>query len=245
MIPRTLSSLWWRRYLRQNARPWDELENFPKLTPEEQRNDLGQRLLRQIKYFGTRADALPEWREAAHINDPAELLRIWPDLPILTKNNLRTRFPADEIEKRFQIRGRANCTGGSTGEPVHFFHDSEMMRSIPAAVTFSAIRMGWTPGMPMIILWGSERDVQKAHPLRNRWHGRFRNQLLVDGYNLSDETVERAYSGVRRGPVAVYGFTSMLEFVARRIVETGKRVPRGAVRVAWNGGETLFHEQSE
>jgi phenylacetate-CoA ligase len=245
MIPRALSSLWWRRYLRRNANSWSDLESFPHLPPDAQRKEIGERLLKQIHYFGSRADALPEWREAARINNAEDLLQIWPHLPILTKNDLRHRFPAAEIGRRFKIPGQSNCTGGSTGEPVHFFHDKEMLRSILATNTFSSVSMGWLPGMPTVIVWGSERDVKKQTTLRNRMHARLRNQFLVDSYTLSDETVERVCALIGRGPVAIYGFTSMLEFVARRVLETGQQIRPGMVRVAWNGGEMLFPEQSE
>lgn len=245
MVPQAISSLWWKRYLRRNATSWDDLDRFPQLRPDEQRKQLGERLLRQIRYFGARADALPEWREAARIDNPEDLWRIWPDLPVVAKDDLRNRFPAAEMGRRFGVPGRANCTGGSTGEPVHFFHDAEMIRRILAAVTFSAIRMGWVPGMPTIIVWGSERDVKKQTTFRNRVHGRLRNQFLVDGYNLSDLTVERVFSHIGNGPVAMFGFTSMLEFVARRALETMREIQPGAVRTAWNGGETLFSQQSE
>lgn len=245
MIPHTISRLWWDRYLRRNATSYADLDRFPQLRPDEQRKQLGERLLGQIRYFGLRADALPEWREAAEIADPGDLFRIWPELPVITKNDLRTRFPAQEIGRRFQIAGQANSTGGSTGEPVHFFHDAEMLRSIAAAVTFSAIRMGWFPGMPTIIVWGSERDIKKETTLRNRVHGLLRNEILVDGYHLSDETVDRVCKHMVKGPVAIYGFTSMLEFIARRVLETKKEIQHGVVRAAWNGGEMLFPEQSE
>ncbi len=245
MVPRSVSRLWWHRYLRRNATSWDDLDGFPRLSPDEQRKNLGERLLKQVRYFGTRADALPEWREAARIKDSEDLWRIWPDLPVVTKNDLRNRFPAAEMGRRFGIAGQANCTGGSTGEPVHFFHDAGMVRSILAAVTFSGLRMGWVPGMPTIIIWGSERDVKKQATVRNRVHGRLRNQFLVDGYNLSDHTVERVFSQLGNGPVAISGFTSMLEFVARRALETMREVQPGTVRTAWNGGETLFPEQCE
>jgi phenylacetate-CoA ligase len=245
MIPRGISSLWWRRYLARNANSWAELDRFPQLRPDQQRKELGERLQRQIRYFGAREDALPEWREASRINRSEDLLQIWPDLPVITKNDLRTRFPAEEIGRRFQIPGQANCTGGSTGEPVHFFHDVQMLRSMMSAITFSAIRMGWVPGMPTIIVWGSERDVKKATTFRNRVQGRLRNHFLVDGYALSDETVDRVCDHLHRGPVAIYGFTTMLEFVARRILETKRKILPGVVRVAWNGGEMLFPKQSE
>jgi phenylacetate-CoA ligase len=245
MVRRTISNLWWRRYLWRNATPWDDLENFPELRPDQQRKQLGERLLRQIQYFGTRADALPEWREAARIESAEDLWRIWPDLPIVTKDHLRDRFPAAEIGGRFNLAGQANSTGGSTGEPVHFFHDMKMSKSILAAVTFSAIHMGWTPGMPMLVIWGSERDIKKQTTFRNRIHGTLRNQIMVEGYNLSDETIERVFANLKSGPVSIYGFTSMLEFIARRALETNREVPPGVVRTAWNGGEMLFHEQSE
>jgi len=245
IVPRAISNWWWQRYLRRNATSWDDLQNFPKLRPDQQRKELGERLLRQIRYFGARADALPEWREASRIESVDDLWRIWPDLPIIKKDDLRHRFPAAEMAQRFNLSGQANCTGGSTGEPVHFFHDTQMMKSILAAVTFSAIHMGWTPGMPTIVIWGSERDVKKQTTLRNRIHGKLRNQILVDGYNLSDKTVERVFANLNSGPVAMFGFTSMLEFVARRALETNREVRPGVVRTAWNGGETLFAEQSE
>jgi phenylacetate-CoA ligase len=245
MIPLTLSRLWWHRYLRRNASSYADLDRFPQLRPDEQRKELGQRLLRQIRYFGSRADALPEWREAARIEHPEDLFRVWPELPVITKNDLRTRFPAQEIGQRFHIAGQANSTGGSTGEPVHFFQNEEMLRSNAAAITFSAIRMGWFPGMPTIILWGSERDIKKQTTLRNRVYGLLRNEILVDGYHLSDETVDRVCRHMLKGPVAVYGFTSMLEFVAGRVLEKKKEIPHGVVRTAWNGGEMLFPEQSE
>ena len=245
MVPQAISGLWWRRYLRRSATSWTDLSRFPELRPDEQRRDLGERLLRQIRYFGTRADALPEWREAARIDNPEDLFRIWPDLPVITKNDLRSRFPAAEIGRRFNLAGQANCTGGSTGEPVHFFHDVEMLRSILGAITFSAVSMGWRPGMPTIIVWGSERDVKKETTLRNRLHGLLRNEILVDGYHLSDDTVDLVLKNIGGNPVAIYGFTSMLEFVARRVLETKREVRPGMVRAAWNGGEMLFAEQSE
>ena len=245
MIPQAISSLWWRRYLKRSATSWADLNHFSQLRPDEQRRELGERLLRQIRYFGTRADALPEWREAARIDNPENLLRIWPDLPVITKNDLRNRFPAADIGRRFNLAGQANCTGGSTGEPVHFFHDAEMLRSILGSITFSSISMGWHPGMPTIIVWGSERDVKKEITLRNRLHGRLRNEFLVDGYNLSDHTVDLVLKNIGGNPVAMYGFTSMLEFVARRVLETKKEVRPGMVRAAWNGGEMLFPEQNE
>ena len=246
MIPVTLSRLWWHRFLRREARPWDELEKFPALSPTEQRLDLGRRLLNQIRYFGKREDALPEWKDAARISDPDELFKVWPNLPIITRSDLQHRFPAAEIAARFGLDGRMNSSGGSTGEPVQFFHDWEMARSGLAASTYTRVRMGCPLGTPCIILWGSERDIGKQSGWKDRLHGQLRNESLVDGYQMSDASVNRVLELARRDrPVAFWGFTSILEFVARRVVETGQCLEPGIVRTAWNGGEMLFPEQCE
>ena len=112
MIPRPLSRLWWRRYIRRGADSWQELEDFPQQTPAEQQKVLSKRLLDQIHYFGRREDALPEWREAAAIQDPAELWRIWPSMPVMRKSHLQNHFIASEIGNRFGIPGKVNSSGG-------------------------------------------------------------------------------------------------------------------------------------
>ena len=154
MIPCPLSRLWWRRYIRRGADSWQELEDFPKQTPAQQQKALSRRLLDQVQYFGRREDALPEWREAAAIQDPAELWRIWPSLPVMRKSHLQKQFIASEIGSRFGIPGKVNSSGGSTGEPVSFFHDTGMLRKSMAASLYIHQQMGWMPGMPTLILWG-------------------------------------------------------------------------------------------
>src|SRR5690349_17015425 len=170
MIPCPLSRLWWRRYIRRGTDSWQELEDFPKQTPAQQQKALSRRLLDQIQYFGCREDALPEWREAAAIQDPDDLWRIWPSLPVMRKSHLQKNFIASEIGARFGIPGKVNSSGGSTGEPVSFFHDTSMLRTSMAASLYIHQRMGWTPGMPTLIIWGSDRDIQKATTWQNHVH---------------------------------------------------------------------------
>jgi phenylacetate-CoA ligase len=240
------SRLCWRRFLARNARPWTDLEQFPALSPAAQRRQMASRLLAQVRYFGSRADALPEWKEAARIADPDEIWQVWSSLPVLTKQTLQERFPAAEIRDRFGLEGKINSTGGSTGEPTRFFHDSLTLRTAAAGNVYTRMRMGWRPGMATIIVWGSERDI--GHQTASRsvrallWLLR---DCLVDGYQLSQATVDRVLALIRANrPVAIYGFTSMLEFVARAVAEQGSAPPAGSVRTAWTGGEMLFPEQA-
>ncbi len=239
------SRLCWRRFLARNARPWTDLEEFPALDPAQQRREMASRLLAQIRYFGSRADALPEWKDAARIADPDDLWRLWPSLPVMTKQTLRERFPATETRDRFGLSGKLNATGGSTGEPTQVFQDTLAIRTAAAGNIYTRMRMGWRPGMATIIVWGSERDIgQQTANRRVRALEWMLRERLIDGYHLSQSTVERVLAIVRaQRPVAIYGFTSMLEYVARAVVEQGSSPPAGSVRTAWCGGEMLFPEQ--
>ena len=78
---------------------------------------LPTRLRDQLRLFAARPDALPEWREAARIDDPDAVWAAWPSLPILTKRDLRERFSARALQSQ-GVEGQVSATGGSTGEPT-------------------------------------------------------------------------------------------------------------------------------
>ena len=235
----------WRHRVR-NARPWAELDEFPLLRPDEQRRQLGERLLAQLRYFAARGDALPEWIEAAKVRTAEELWKVWPTLPILSKSSLRERFEPVEMQRRFRLEGKLDASGGSTGEPTRFFHDREMLRAQTAGNYYSRLRMGWQPGMATIVVWGADRDIGKSTPWRAKVYVELSRDFVVDGYGLTSGTTRHVLTLLRRHrPVAMFGFTSMLEYVARDVLESGTRVESGSVKVAWNGGEMLFPEQAE
>jgi phenylacetate-CoA ligase len=225
---------------------WREMDAFASLSPQQARLDLAKRLQAQIQYFGSREDALPEWRSAARIQDPLEVWGRWPELPIVTKDMLRTQFNAHNLKARLKVHGVVASTGGSTGEPVWYFHDTPALESRGVTGLYSRMRMGWHPGMPTICVWGSERDIGQQRSLRGRVSGFLRNEHLVDGYGLGFHTVETVMGLIgRHRPVALYGFTSMLEFLARQVLAARIDVLEGSIAVAWNGGEMLFDTQAE
>jgi phenylacetate-CoA ligase len=232
-------------FARRGVAPfWRELDRFPRLSPAAARREMGERLLQRVRHFGARDDALPEWREAARCTDPEALWELWPSLPIITKRDLQTRFHPRELLAR-GVAGRPSATGGSTGEPTPFLHDEAMVRAAAATLFHARLRMGWRPGMPVIVVWGSERDIGKHQSWQRRAIARLQNLHMVDGYVLDARTVERVMSLLGRFPrAAVYGFTSMLEYVAREALRNGDRRGHGRVVAAWNGGEMLFAEQS-
>ncbi len=243
-----LSAALWGCYSRGAGLPelWKLLDEHKAMSPMHARLALAQRLHTQVRHFAARADALPEWKDAAQIGDPLRLMALWPQLPIVTRKDLQTRFKAEDTQKRFGIKGIVSRTGGSTGEPTAYLHDEAMLRTTTAARSYCRLKAGWRPGMATIAVWGSERDVGSANSLRNRIAGRLRNEWIVGGYRLDKGTVDRVVELIeKKKPVAIYGFTSMLEYVAREILERRICISKGAVVAAWNGGEMLSGRQEE
>lgn len=243
-----ISALMWKSYFRARglAVAWKQMDAHCELDGPHARQEIARTLLAQVRYFGTREDALPEWREAASIRDPDELWRIWPQLPIVTRRDLQSRFEARETQHRFGIKGIVSHTGGSTGEPTPYLHDSQMLWSSTAARAYCRLKFGWKPGMATVCVWGSDRDIGRSNSLRNRVSGRLRRDWIVGGYSLDSTTADRVFELIAgNSPVAMYGFTSMLEFIAREALRRNLRLPPRVIATAWNGGEMLHPNQAE
>jgi phenylacetate-CoA ligase len=239
--------MWWP-YLRIRGLTshWNALDTFGRLSESRQHIEIGNRLLRQLRHFGNRPDALPEWREFAGVDSVDDLWEIWPSLPIITKEDLQTRFHPDLLRRIPGVEGIASSTGGSTGEPTPFLHDRQMRLAMWAATLYCRVQIGWRPWIPLIILWGSERDIGKRRTLLGMIKGHLQLQYLVDGYHITKETVENvSHLVARHRCVTIHGFTSMLDFVAQNLIDTDVRFAPGRVKAAWNGGEMLFEDQSK
>ncbi len=242
-----LSRILWKGYIaaRGMRKTWREIDDLQQADGTRARQILAGKLMAQIQYFGNRKDSIPEWREAARIQDPLELWKLWPALPILTKSCLRGDFNPARLHE-IGVDGAPSSTGGSTGEPTPYLHDHAMLLACAASRAYARISMGWVPGMPTITVWGSERDIGHQRRLGNRVSTRFRNETLVAGYSLDSRTVDvvRRFACTHR-KFAITGFTSMLDFVARRLEAEAFSLPHGNDCVAWNGGEMLFEQQAD
>ena len=146
-----LDRLYWQRYERQYdvARVAGTIDDFRRRPPDEARRLLAARLRDQLRRFAARPDALAEWREAARLDDLDALWDAWPSLPILTKADLRERFPARALRAQ-GVEGQLSATGGSTGEPTTFIHDAASVRRMNAVMHVARQALGWRPGMPTI-----------------------------------------------------------------------------------------------
>lgn len=233
----------WHPRLRGYLRGLDE---FAASDPQRRYRWQVQRLQSQLRYFSSLPFADRTWKEAAKIADPKEFMAAWENLPVLSKGDLNSRFSAFAIQSQLPFRGRIDSTGGSTGEPTFFIHDREMAWAATAVRFYARLRQGWRPDMPTICLWGSERDIGRQRSRRGRFFNWLENNHLLDGYHLTPATALQVCQLVRQhAPVALFGFSSMLDFLARETLRQGISFSRGEVALAWNGGEMLFPQMSE
>jgi phenylacetate-CoA ligase len=245
-----LDRLYWRRHERQYdvASVAATLAEFHGATPDGRRRLLAARLRDALRHFAGRPDALPEWREVARLDDLDALWRAWPSLPIVTKADLRHRF-APQALRALGVTGVLSATGGSTGEPTTFIHDDAAVRTMGALTYLTRQALGWWPGMPTICVWGAQRDIGQGltgyRRLRHDLTNRLSRLSEVDGFSLTDDTARRVLDRLRAsgGGAAIYGFSSMLDHVARVAQRHGWPIEPGLVQVAWNGGEMLHDAQ--
>lgn len=240
-----LSRIYWQahRIRRKTATYWSTLDKFRSMAGPEARLETFRDLSLTLKHFAKRSDSFEEWRSAATVQDPDNFLEQWQELPIITKKDLQNRFNPERMQS-IGVAGLVSSTGGSTGEPTPFVHNREMIETNYAASLYARREFGWTFGMPTIVIWGSERDIGKQRTLRNRISSRMRNELLIDGYSLTDETTDRVLGAIQHyKKVAIWGFSGLLEFVAQNVIDRRLSV-KGKVEAVWNGGEMLSEAQS-
>jgi phenylacetate-CoA ligase len=139
--------------------------------------------------------------------------------PFLTKEILRIH-QSDLISK--DIRKRKfyyNTSGGSTGEPVRFIQDLEYKHWVRGASLLYDRWTGYNPGMPKIILWGSERDFLEGRerPLA-RLKSSLKNEVLLNTFTMSETHMHQYVEAINHlKPVQILAYVESIYELARFI----------------------------
>lgn len=147
------------------------------------------------------------------------------------------QYIADNIADSARI---ANCTGGSTGEPVHFFMTRAQVETYEAARWRGLSWYGITPGSRSVMLWGNPVELATQQQRRHRWRERLlKNRVVLSAYAL---TAEKAVAHVRfmqrYQPDYLYGYASILTAFAQLIEEQKLTIPV-QLRAVVSTSETL------
>jgi phenylacetate-CoA ligase len=222
----------------------DELEHNQFL-PEGEIEDLKWRKLSVL--LEAAGSHVPYYRDLferegidpASFESPADMVAI----PFLTKEIIRSE-KRKMISKDPLRRGYPSSTGGSTGEPLHFWCDTAA-GPVRRATTMRGYRWtGFDIGGRQAMLWGFHLDRPLKERLSEGVKNFFNNIMTLSSFDMTPEMMRRYAVRLRRfRPSIVIGYPSALTAFSEFCRGAGVRLP--SLKAVVTGGERLFPHQRD
>jgi phenylacetate-CoA ligase len=150
-------------------------------------------------------------------------------LPILTKDIIRSNRNNLVASNFREEQLKPNSTGGSTGEPLHFFQDENYENWADAARIrgwyYIANCKSWDK---TAVIWGAMHEVKEDFSLRERLRDfLLYGDVMLNAFNLSEERKEKFLSYCRFvKPRLLRGYTTALKDMARFLEDSGQDFPQ-------------------
>jgi phenylacetate-CoA ligase len=155
-----------------------------------------QRLLRHAyessPYYGERMRA--QGIHPCDIRTPADFAR----LPIMNKSELSQHLEEMVALGLPKDRLVMASSGGSTGAPVHLYHDREFIARCQAAKLRNFKWAGWQPGDAWARIWGSSFDLAPHERWLQRLTDRAMRARFLPAFDLSEERMAKFARELRR-----------------------------------------------
>lgn len=150
-------------------------------------------------------------------------------------------YLADSANKAALI---PNHTGGSTGEPVHFYMTRDQVESYEAARWRGLSWYGITQGSRSVMIWGNPieltQNAQRKYQLREQL---LKNRIIISAYQLSGDTIREKVRQIERyKPEYLYGYSSALTTFAEMMKANGVQFKR-KLKAVVSTSETLTDAQ--
>ncbi|MFY0543734.1 phenylacetate--CoA ligase family protein [Brevibacillus sp. H7] len=227
-----------RAYL-QELRDSQHMERDALLT--SQRRKLGKLLQHAVQNVPAYTEFASDFADSA--DQPERFLQ---SLPVLTKGQFRAASQQYLTRGADTSRLISNRTGGSTGEPTHFYLDRPTVERYEAARWLGLSWHGIRIGDSSVMIWGSpiELGQQQAncYRIKERW---LKNRLMIPAYNLDERRLEHDLGLIRRfRPAYLYGYASALYTLAEMMRQKGTRL-RHRLKAVVSTAESLHDYQRE
>ncbi len=162
-------------------------------------------------------------------------------IPFLTKSLIRGHMEELKAENIPARRFLPNSTGGSTGEKLEFYGDTNQM--LAALLLRSNSWAGWEIGERQLQLWGAHYDISRARGFINKVKNSLgQRNILLSSYDMTDADMAGYVEKINRyEPVLITGYPSAMTLFSEYIRGNGLAVhaPKGIVTSA----ETLYADQ--
>jgi phenylacetate-CoA ligase len=195
-------------YEQLNREQWLEPEKLAELQNIRLRKLLAHAVTKSSYYRETLAPHLARPSTSFSLSD-------LPGLPLLSRDDVqqhRQHILCEEPGNRYP-----DSTGGSTGEPVNFWHDDNCKTFFDACELLFLSWMDISPGDRTAIFWGDD-SVFGGLPWRLRARRKLERIIFFNSFNMSEETLQQFLRRVDRfKPDCVVGYASSLHLVAQKL----------------------------
>lgn len=153
-------------------------------------------------------------------------LEKFTSIPFLTKEILRNHFEelkSSDLNKR---KWYYNTSGGSTGEPVRFIQDKEYKKWVRALTILYDEWTGYKPGMPKVVLWGSERDLFVGRETIDiRLKQLIKNEVWLNSFRMTEKQMLEYVEMINKHkPIQILAYVGSIYELARFVENEGLEV---------------------
>ncbi len=213
-----------------------ELERNQRLSPERLEVLQWRKLKRLLRYAYANVPYYRKlFREADLMPDSIRDLEDFRRLPILRKEDIRRNF-ADMFVQETDVENLPlDSTGGSTGQPLNFYHDPLCKRYKNAAFRRFRRWMGVKSEYKTAFIWGAVKDVPQRPADNERW---------LDAFKCSPEEIAAFVKEMSEWkPEVVRAYVSSLYLAASMIKNRSFESFRP--EIIETGAEKLWPHQRE
>ena len=215
----------WRQRLTQ-------IEGLARATPEALARWQGDALRTHIAWA---TGTLPYYRSRA------PTVRRLSELPVLTRADLQAhredlRDPSLDPETL-----RLDATGGSTGEPVRFYHDQAYDLTTFCTELLMHKWWGVTPWSRVAYIWGDDRELAQI-PRKQKLQEWLQGRAHLNAFTVDEIGIKRFARKLRRfRPHIIMGYATALDLLAAHVLRDGGAPIRP--RVVRSAAESLFPDR--
>lgn len=162
-------------------------------------------------------------------------------LPLLDRSTITREIEHLRATNIFPNRFMPNSTGGSTGEPLHFFDDREMAGWSDAAEWRSHGWYGVDVGDRCSYLWGSSFDLTRFQGFTGRVRSRILNLQMLPAWQFSETSAWQFWKQITCfKPRLLLGYSGAMYEWARILGSAQEPIPGLCAIIV--SAETLYDE---
>lgn len=167
-------------------------------------------------------------------------------LPLMSKDIIRQNVDLIKATNYSEEDLKKNSTSGSSGDALHFYSDNKLDHFRQAIAMRGNYWAGQSFGQPLLLLWGSVADVNKAKQLKTKLvHSPLLfNQKILSSFLMTEADIVEHISTINSfKPAVIVGYPSSLEAFSDYVIKHNVKVhtPNGII----TSGETMYESQRE